>query len=142
MLNEAMKLIAQNKLENEDIGAVVFNNIAVLHTAFGEPEKAIIYFEKAYAIKQTLYGENSSRLMDLTGNMAVLYWALKKSDIAIPLFRKSIAMAIRQIRYIFPNLSEDEQVQFYQKTKEDFERFNAIAFRNIDPTSRSLKRCI
>jgi len=127
-LNEAMKLIAQNKLEKEDIGAGVLNNIAVLHTALGEPEKAITYFERAYAIKQTLYGENSLALMDLAGNMAVLYWALKRSDTAIPLFRKSIAMAIRQIRYIFPNLSEDEQVQFYQKTKEDFERFNAIAF--------------
>ena len=39
-------------------------------------------------------------------------------------------MAIRQVKYIFPNLSEDEQIQFYQKTKEDFERFNAVAFQN------------
>ena len=128
-LNEAMMLIAQNKLEKEDVAAVVFNNIAVLHTALGEPEKAITYFERAYAIKQSLYGDNSLALMDLTGNLAVVYWALKKPDAAIPLFRKSIAMAIRQVRYIFPNLSEEEQIQFYKRIKEDFERFNAVAFQ-------------
>src|SRR5690606_9230276 len=33
----------------------------------------------------------------------------------------------RQVTYVFPNLSENEQVQFYKKLKEDFERFNTIA---------------
>jgi CHAT domain-containing protein len=129
-LNEATKLINENKLDNEDLAAVVLNNRAVLHTALAEPEQAIVHFEKAYAIKRTLFGENSVSLKDLAGNMAVVYWALRKPDSAIPLFKKSIAMAIRQVRYIFPNLSEDEQIQFYQKTKEDFERFNAVAFQN------------
>ncbi|HMG90173.1 MAG TPA: tetratricopeptide repeat protein, partial [Chryseolinea sp.] len=129
-LNEATKLINENKLDNEDLAAVVLNNRAVLYTALAEPEQAIVHFEKAYAIKRTLFGENSISLKDLAGNMAVVYWALRKPDSAIPLFKKSIALAIRQVRYIFPNLSEDEQIQFYQKTKEDFERFNAVAFQN------------
>jgi len=129
-LNAATGLIKEHKLDNEDVAAVVENNRAVLHTSLAEPEQAIIHYEKAYAIKRALFGENSVSLKDLAGNMAVVYWALRKRDLAIPLFKKSIAMAIRQVRYIFPNLSEDEQIQFYQETKEDFERFNAVAFQN------------
>ena len=129
-LNEATGLIKEHKLDNEDLAAVVLNNRAVLHTALAEPEQAIIHYEKAYAIKRKLYGENSVSLKDLTGNMAVVYWALQKRDLAIPLFKRSIAMAIRQVKYIFPNLSEHEQIQFYQETKADFERFNAVAFLN------------
>ena len=129
-LKVALTMVSTNKLDNEDLSAVVLNNQAVLLTAMNEPEKAIEYYEKAYAIKQKLFGENSVSLMDLTGNMAVVYWALKKPELAIPLFRKSSALAIRQIKYIFPNLNENEQIQFYQRIKEDFERFNAVAFQS------------
>jgi CHAT domain-containing protein len=59
----------------------------------------------------------------------VTYWALNKPQQAIPLFKKSMALATRQISYIFPNLNENEQVQFYEKLKEDFERFNTIAIQ-------------
>ena len=79
-LNEATKLINENKLDNEDLAAVVLNNRAVLYTTLAEPEQAIIHFEKAYAIKRTLFGENSVSLKDLAGNMAVVYWALRKPD--------------------------------------------------------------
>jgi CHAT domain-containing protein len=48
-------------------------------------------------------------------------------------------MAIRQIKYIFPNLSEAEQIQFYQRTKEDFERFNAVAFQSSKQHPELLK---
>jgi len=128
-LEQAYHLIQKYKLENEDLAATVMNNMAVLLTAEGEPEQAIAYYEKAYNIKHRIYGDNSVLLMDLASNMAVVYWELRKPNLSIPLFQKSIALAIRQIKYIFPNLSEDEQVQFYQKLKEDFERFNTVAFQ-------------
>lgn len=128
-LEQAYQLIQKYKLENEDLAATVMNNMAVLLTVHREPDKAIAYYEKAYDLKRAIYGENSVLLMDLASNMAVVYWALRKPNLAIPLFQKSIALAIRQIKYIFPNLSEDEQVQFYKKLKEDFERFNTVAFQ-------------
>ncbi|MEO7992476.1 MAG: CHAT domain-containing tetratricopeptide repeat protein [Chryseolinea sp.] len=133
-LDQAYKLIQKYKLENDDLAATVMNNLAVLLTARGEPDKAITYYEKAYAIKKSIYGDNSVLLTDLASNMAVVYWALHRPELSIPLFQKSIALAIRQIKYTFPGLSESEQVQFYQKLKEDFERFNTIAFESI--TSR------
>jgi CHAT domain-containing protein/Flp pilus assembly protein TadD len=132
-LEEAYALLQKHKLTEDDLAATVMNNMAVLLTGHGEPEKAITYYEKAYTIKRTIYGENSVLLMDLASNMAVVYWALKKPDLAIPLFQKSMTLALRQIKYVFPNLSEDEQVQFYKKLKEDFERFNTVAFEAHRP---------
>jgi CHAT domain-containing protein/Flp pilus assembly protein TadD len=132
-LIEAHELLKKYKLDNDDLAATVMNNLAVLLTGHGEPEAAIAYYEKAYAIKRTIYGENSVLLTDLASNMAVVYWALKKPEQAIPLFQKSTSLGLRQIKYIFPNLSEGEQVQFYKKLKEDFERFNTVAFQSGKP---------
>jgi CHAT domain-containing protein/Tfp pilus assembly protein PilF len=128
-LEQAYQLIQKYKLENDDLAATVMNNMAVLLTVQGKYDQAIPYYTKAYDIKRVAYGDNSVLLMDMASNMAVVYWALKQPDKAIPLFQQSIALAIRQINYVFPNLSEDEQVQFYKKLKEDFERFNTIAFQ-------------
>jgi CHAT domain-containing protein len=132
-LIEAHELLKKYKLDNDDLAATVMNNLAVLLTSHGEPESAIAYYEKAYAIKRAIYGDNSVLLTDLASNMAVVYWALKKPDQAIPLFQKSTQLALRQVKYIFPNLSEGEQIQFYKKLKEDFERFNTVAFQAGKP---------
>lgn len=128
-LEQAYTLVQKYKLENDDLAATVMNNLAVLLTGHGEANQAIVYFEKAYAIKRAIYGEQSVLLMDLASNMAVVYWALRKPEKAMPLFQQSMTLAIKEIKYVFPNLSEHEQVQFYKKLKEDFERFNTVAFQ-------------
>lgn len=128
-LAKAEKLLKKNGLTQDELTATVLNNIAVLNTADGDYEKAAINYKNAYDIKRTIYGENSILLLDLISNLAVTYWALNKPEEAIPLFKKSMALAIKQINYVFPNLNENEQVQFYQRLKEDFERFNTIALQ-------------
>ena len=130
LLEVAYRDIQKNKLENNDLAATVLNNQAVLQTTLGQLDKAITSYEKAYALRKSIYGDNSVLLMDLASNMAVVYWAQNKTELSIPLFQKSISLALRQIKYIFPNLSEKEQVQFYERLKEDFERFSAIAFQS------------
>ena len=128
-LEEAQKLLQKGELGNDDLVATVLNNIAVINTAEGEYEKAAVNYRKALGIKRSIYGDNSVLLMDLISNLAVTYWALNKPAEAIPLFKRSIELAVRQVNYVFPNLNENEQVQFYQKLKEDFERFNTIAIQ-------------
>lgn len=128
-LNEAEKLLVMHGRSRDDLAAAVLNNMAVLHTARGNYEDAAAHYRDAYEIKRSIYGENSILLMDLINNLAVTYWALDRPKDAIPLFKKSIDLATRQIAYVFPNLNETEQVQFYQKLKEDFERFNTMAIQ-------------
>lgn len=138
-LEEAYGLIQKYKMESEDLAATVMNNLAVILTARGEPAKAIALYEKAYAIKRRVYGDNSVLLMDLAGNIGVLYWELHDIKKAIPFFQKSNQIALRQIKYIFPNLNESEQVQFYKRLQEDFERFNSIAFQSASVRPDLLK---
>lgn len=139
-LDRAGDLLKKNGQANSDIGATVLNNMAVISTTQGEYEKAAQYYKKAYELKRSIYGENSLLLIDLINNLAVTYWALNKPHDAIPLFKKSMELATRQVAYVFPNLNEAEQVQFYEKLKEDFERFNTIAIQWADKDSELLSR--
>jgi CHAT domain-containing protein len=134
-LQHAFQLLPAAHLENDDLAATVMNNLAVVLTTQGQLEEAIVHYQKAYDIRKKIYGDNSVLLMDMAGNMAVVYWALRQPQRALPLFRQSVSLAVRQISYVFPNLNEDEQVQFYKKLKEDFERFNTIAYQaaNTNP---------
>jgi CHAT domain-containing protein/Tfp pilus assembly protein PilF len=133
-LDTAVNLIKKYGYGQRDLGAIVMNNYGVLSTSLGNYDQASTYFQQAYKIKSSIFGENSMVLMDLIGNLAVVNWALKKPDVALPLFKQSMEMARKQVKYIFPNLNESEQIQFYNKIKEDFERFNTIAiqYANID----------
>lgn len=128
-LGKAEKLLRRHGHLKDDLAATVLNNIAVLNTAQGDYENAASHYQTAYEIKRNIYGENSILLLDLINNLAVTYWALDQPREAIPLFKKSMELAIRQIAYVFPSLNENEQVQFYQKLKEDFERFNTMAIQ-------------
>ena len=128
-LEKANKLLEKNGLAKDDLAATVFNNIAVLKTGQGDYKAAAQHYSHAYEIKRAIYGNRSIVLMDLLNNLAVTYWALNKPADAIPLFKRSMELATRQVTYIFPNLSENEQMQFYEKLKEDFERFNSIAIQ-------------
>ena len=131
-LDKARNLLKKNGADKDDLAAAVLNNIAVLNTAQGDYEEAAVHYKNAYEIKRSIYGDNSILLMDLISNLAVTYWALNKPQEAIPLFKKSMELGTRQISYVFPNLNETEQVQFYQKLKEDFERFNTMVIQWAD----------
>lgn len=129
MFERALSLIDKHQMGETDLAATIMNNQAVLLTATGQFREAAPFYEKAYFIRKRLYGDSSVKIAEVAGNLAVVYWELGKPELALPLFSQASALAIRQVRYVFPNLSEDEQVQFYRRLKEDFERFNAIAFR-------------
>ena len=129
-LDKALMLVDKYKLSETDLAATIMNNQAVLFTASGQFREASIQYEKAYQIRKKIYGASSARLSEIAGNLAVVYWELGQPDKALPLFSQASELAIRQVKYIFPNLSESEQVQFYRRMKEDFERFNSIVFRS------------
>jgi CHAT domain-containing protein/Flp pilus assembly protein TadD len=128
-LDRAYRLVEKYPTD-QAVTASVLNNMAVLLTAQGEVERAIDFYERAYEIKRKLYGDHSIMLRDLAGNMAVVYWALKMPDRSLPLFQLSNALSLKEINYVFPNLSEAEQIQFYEQLKEDFERYASVAFQS------------
>lgn len=120
----------QRDLLQNDRGAALMNNIAVTYTLMGEYERAVLYYEKVLFIKEGLYGSNSPALFDVIDNLGVTYWALNNPELALPLFHRSLAIAVREVRYIFPHLTEPEQIQFYKKQKQNFERYNTLSIKS------------
>jgi CHAT domain-containing protein/Tfp pilus assembly protein PilF len=129
MFEKALAIMDKHHLGETDLAATILNNQAVLLTMLGQFKEAAVLYERAYRIRMNIYGPASVKLLEVAGNLAVVYWELGQPERALPLFSQSSELALRQIKYVFPNLSEGEQVQFYRRLKEDFERFNSIAFR-------------
>lgn len=115
--------------EETDLTATVRNNIGVTQMLQGKYEAAIEHFNEVIRVKENLYGKDSPALLDVVENLAVTYWASGRHDAALPLFNRSLRMTEREIRYIFPTLTEQEQVQFYNRQKLNFERFNTLVLQ-------------
>ncbi len=128
--NEAYNILEKRGALQHDLSATVMNNLAVTYMLKADFAKATDYFEKVLVIKERLFGQNSPANFDVVGNLAVAYWVAHRYKDALPLFQKSLALALKEVKYVFPTLTEIEQVQFYQKQKENFERFNTLAVQS------------
>jgi len=128
-------MLEQRQLLRTDLASTVMNNIAVTYLLKGDYIAATDYFEKVLQIKERLYGSESPVLLDVISNLAIAYWAIQNNASAIPLFQRSLTIARKEVKYIFPNLTETEQVQFYQRHKQNFERFNTLSTQsaNVEP---------
>ncbi len=124
---KASEAVEKAKLTQSDLAATIMNNLAVTHTLTGDYSKASYYFERVLTIKERVYGEDSPVLLDVINNLAITYWAKQDYNMAVPLFSRSLQLTHKQINYIFPNLTETEQVQFYEQHKLNFERFNTLS---------------
>jgi CHAT domain-containing protein/Tfp pilus assembly protein PilF len=121
----------ENHLET-DLAATVMNNMAVTYILKGEYSKATTFFEKVLTIKEAIYGMSSPTLLDVIDNLAISYWAAHEFDKATPLFKRSLMLSHKEVNYIFPNLTEAEQIQFYSQHKMNFERFTTLSIANSE----------
>jgi CHAT domain-containing protein len=128
-LRWAYELVQISKMENEAIAATILNNLATFYTYKGDLESAVDSYEKAYCILSGVYGEESVMLKETINNMALAYWALGEARKAVPLFKRALELSIKEIRYVFPAMSESEQMLYYKKLKENFEKFNSVAIQ-------------
>ncbi len=129
-----LELEKKGLLQN-DLAATVINNMAVTYTLKGQYPQAITYFEEVLKVKEKLYGTDSPILLDVVGNLAIAYWGEHRFADAYPLLQRSLELSMREVKYIFPSLTETEQVQFYQQHKKSFERFNtfSIQYAHMQP---------
>jgi CHAT domain-containing protein/tetratricopeptide (TPR) repeat protein len=129
-LTTAKALISKYNLDQDDVAAVVMNNLAVLHAVQNDYLAALPFYQKAFTVRKNIFGDESPVLRELCNNMAVSYWATGDSENAIRFFKKANSLSRKHVRYIFPGLNENEQVQFYRQLKEDFERFMTIVVQH------------
>lgn len=116
---------------DSDLGATVMNNLGVTYMLQGKYTVAARNFERVLRVKEKFYGTDSPVLIDVLENLAVTYWASDNYRAALPLFQRSLVITEREIRYVFPNLTEAEQAQFHQRKKLSFERFNTLVLQHV-----------
>jgi CHAT domain-containing protein len=121
-----------------DFGATVKANLGVTFALTGEFDKACNYFVEALTTKEKIFGRNSSLLLDLTSNYATALWLAGKRRESLPVFQRSLDLSMREVKYNFDNLTESEQVEFYEKQKETFERFNTLAVQSTENANELL----
>jgi CHAT domain-containing protein/Tfp pilus assembly protein PilF len=90
-------------------------NLAAVYQETGDLDTARALFESALKIRETKLGTEHPDYVFNQYNLAVLYQRMQHYSLALPLFKKISAFYIRQIREIFPAMSEQEKSAFYSK---------------------------
>ena len=108
--------------------ATTLMNLAILYSASGRNEEADKFYREALEIRKVVLGENHPTYYRALENVGLHSMALGKMDEAEEFFRKAIEIQIRQVRSIFPALPLREQEIFYERLREDVDRYNFIAF--------------
>ena len=94
--------------------AGVLGNLASTYHELRNYAKAEFYYKKAVTIAQTYLNENHPKYTQSINNLAWFYFKRNELSKAEPLFLESAGKKIKELRRIFPALSENERLQYYQ----------------------------
>ncbi len=72
-ITEAVDIIERDNIEKNSAIGTVYINIATTLKAFGEPEKALLYYEKAFDIYSESLGSDDYNFAALYNNMALAF---------------------------------------------------------------------
>jgi tetratricopeptide (TPR) repeat protein len=70
----------------------VYNEIAPLWAEMGDQDKALEYYEKAYAIREKTLEQNHPKISISLNNIGITYAAMGKHDDALDFYRRSLAI--------------------------------------------------
>ncbi len=91
-----LALSAKLGMETGISGATVFLNAGTVYKAFGQPEKALTFFEKARALYESLLPPTDARLAGLYNNMALVLVDLGRYDEAESLYETALDILHKQ----------------------------------------------
>ena len=79
--------------KEDDIYAILLNNLVALHDSMGEYEKALPLYEKALKIHKEVLGENHPDTATNYNNLASLYESMGEYEKALPLYEKALKIS-------------------------------------------------
>ena len=101
-------------------------NLGTVYQEIGEPQKAYVMLESALKIREAMLGKEHPDYMFTVYNLAVLNQGLGKYDVAAPLFKEVSIFYLKQIKELFPSLSDYEKTAYFNKVSKvinDYEKF-------------------
>jgi CHAT domain-containing protein len=106
----------------------VLGNLASTYHELGNYTKEEFYYKKAVTIAQTNLNENHPNFIQSINNLAWFYFQRNELSKAEPLFLESAGKKIKELRRIFPALSENERLQYYQDNTNFIYNFESFCF--------------
>jgi tetratricopeptide (TPR) repeat protein len=97
-LNEAMKLISKNKVQDPGLSAAITNSLGVIQFSEGEIDKAANSFSRAAAVP-------SDSVWEMYCNMGHVYQVRRQYDKAETTYSESLRLAIERLGPNHPSLS-------------------------------------
>ncbi len=119
--------------------ATTLMNLAILYSASGEDDKAENYYKEALSIRKEVLGVNHPAYYLALENVGLHAMAVNKMEDAERYFREAIEIQIGQIKTVFPALSVNDQELFYNRVRDDVDRYNFIALSLLDKNPEVVK---
>ncbi len=129
-----------DKLNGGDQTLSYANKMANLGTVYqetGDTQKARQMLEGALKIREKLLGKDHPDYMFTVYNLALLDQGLGDYTTAAPLFRQVSTFYLKQIKELFPALSDYEKTAYFNKVSKiinDYEKF-VILYQQKDPVA-------
>ncbi|MEQ9403312.1 MAG: tetratricopeptide repeat protein [Cyclobacteriaceae bacterium] len=119
--------------------ATTLMNLAILYSSSGRDDEADRYYEEALTIRKEVLGKNHPSYYRALENVGLHSMARGRTEDAEVRFREAIEIQIEHIQKVFPALSLREKELFYERLREDVDRYNFIAFGLIDSRPELIK---
>ena len=112
-------------------------NLGTVYQEMGEPRKAQQLLESALKIRERILGKDHPDYMYTVYNLSKLKKGMGEFEAAAPLFGQVAAFYLKQIKEIFPSLSDFEKTAYINKINkiiDDYEEF-VVRYQQNDPVA-------
>ena len=123
---QAMEVDSQNGGNQTLSYANKMANLGTIYQETNEPQKARMMLESALKIRETMLGKDHPDYMYTLYNLAALNQGLGEYVAAAPLYKQVSVFYLKQIKELFPALSDYEKTAYFNKVSKvinDYEEF-------------------
>lgn len=119
--------------------ATTLINLGVLYSSTGQEQQAEKYYQEAVDIREKVLGVNHPAYGSALEYLGMHSLAIGNKVDAEKRFRESIEIQISQIGTLFPIMTQQERQAFFQNIKTNLERYNYIAFEQLESNPELIK---
>ena len=123
---QAMEIDNQNGGSQTLSYANKMANLGTIYQETNEPQKARMMLESALKIREIMLGKDHPDYMYTLYNLAALHQGLGEYVAAAPLYKQVSVFYLKQIKVLFPMLSDYEKTAYFNKVSKvinDYEEF-------------------
>lgn len=130
-LNLYMKVLDMDKViygEHHQRYATTLNNIGLIYIQLGNISLAGKLLDNAKKVREESLGKNHPTYIKSLNDMGLYHLASGDTTNALKVLNEALEIEIQHMRQIFPVLTRQQRQLYFKETKNNVERFCALAF--------------